>query len=133
MHNSRSINIDPSRMMNLLPHAVRYKYSMWSELKKLSALINSGHELTWSANEKWCTINGQTFNISKSVYIKRLLESELEEKFVDYFWNEDGRSLNINIAYDFEGSGADAVFDFSIQEVDLKEFDAYLARIFDEK
>lgn len=131
MDDLRNINIDPSRMMNLLPHAIRYKYSMWSELKKMSALVDAGHEIIWSTNEKWCTVNGQTFNISKSVYKKRVLESELEDVFTEYYWNEGG--MPVRIACDYDGVGGETVFDFSVKEVDLKEFDAYLARIIAEK
>lgn len=127
----KDFGIDSDNFINSLPHAIRYKYSMWSELRKLSALINSGHEIEWSANKKWCTVNGKTFNISKSVYEKRILESELEDVFTEYYWNDDGRPMQFWCEY--SGSDYETVFDFSVQEVGLKVLDAYLASIFDKK
>ena len=123
---TRRLSVDPSKIMNSLSHAVKYKHSMWVELKKISSLVKSGHKIQWSTNERWCSVNGETFNVAKTVYEKRVLESELEDVFTDYYW--DDRS--IQIWCDFNGVGGETVFDFSVQEMDLQALDEYLSGIF---
>lgn len=40
-------------------------------ITKMKYLIKQGNKIVWSFNERWCTINGQTFNISKIVWDSR--------------------------------------------------------------
>ena len=41
-------------------------------LMEMYDLVKEGHEIFWSKNENWCTVNGKIFNVSKFVYEKRI-------------------------------------------------------------
>ncbi len=110
MGRSRRIDIDSSLFDDTLDYAIECKMSVWKDLKELKKLSESGHDIVWSSNERWCIVNGKTFNISKSVYQKRVIESDLEEVFDDYTWGVDERH-EIVVIYDNTGSDYEVLFD----------------------
>ena len=131
---SERIRIDSDSLDNSLTHAVLYKFSTWKELKKMLQLVNKGHEIKWSANERWCTINGTTFNISKSVYEKRVIESQLEDEFTEYHWNWDRTLTYANARWnDTTGCDSELIFDISVKTMDLSTLDSYLEELFSKK
>ena len=118
MCRSTLIKTDPSVLYEDLDYAVKCKFSVWKDLKEIKTLSKSGHAIIWSANERWCTVNGKTFNISKAVYQKRIIESDLEETFTDYTWGIDGRHVaQLNIHYADGGSDCEVLFDASIYDI----------------
>lgn len=48
-----------------------YRARLERDLKAMAELVQQGHEIKWSANKKWCEVNGKTFNIAKRVWILR--------------------------------------------------------------
>lgn len=62
---NRGINVEPDTFDG------SYANSLDRIIMKMKRLIKQGNEIVWSLNERWCTINGQTFNISKIVWEAR--------------------------------------------------------------
>ena len=115
--------VDASEKENSLDYAIECKLSVWKDLKELKKLSEAGYPIVWSKNERWCVVNGKTFNISKSVYTKRVIDSELEEIFNDYTWGVDGRH-EIQVIYDCTGNDYEVAFDAAYDDFD--EFLKYL-------
>ena len=42
--------------------------------------INEGHQIVWSPNERWCEIDGETFNVNKALFEKWVNSGEIEYK-----------------------------------------------------
>lgn len=110
MSRSRIIYINPEQLERTFEYAMQCRFSVWKDLQAMKALAEAGHEIIWSGNERWCVVNGKTFNIHKSVYIKRVIESELEDVFKDYSWGEDGR-VGIQVTCNDDGYGYEVLFD----------------------
>ena len=118
MSPSLIVSIDYTTFEITLEHAVKYKVSVWRDLKELKALSKAGHEIVWSENVRWCVANGKTFNVTKSVYTKRVIDSELEDVFTDYHtFGEDGRH-EIQVLYDHNGSDYEVLFDSRYDDFD---------------
>ena len=122
------VYMDRSTLENRLGYAIKCKYSVWKDLKKLKTLSEAGHEIAWSGNERWCVVDGKTFNISKSVYVKRVIESDLEEVFSDFTWDDDG-GHKIQILYDNEGKDYEVLFDINIHDPNAFDFSKILGHL----
>lgn len=130
MGRSRALHVDSSRSDNVLEYTVACKLSVWEDLKEIKALSEAGHNIVWSGNERWCVINGKTFNISKSVYIKRVIETELEDEFTDYTWDEDTRLSHIKYVCDmYEYGGEEVLFDARVHDSSTFDFDKILSHL----
>ena len=49
-----------------------YVNNMNSVFQEVRGLFAQGYTVVWSANGRWCEINGKTYNIPKSVFEARL-------------------------------------------------------------
>ena len=39
-------------------------------IQNIQSKIDEGHKIEWSPNERWCEIDGETFNIRKDLFDK---------------------------------------------------------------
>lgn len=87
-----------------LGHATLLKLSVFRDLQKIKKLEEEGHEVIWNSNGRFCTINGETFNVAKSVYDKRHDGEDLNHPFNDIGWSDRilylHNSRNSNHSYD---------------------------------
>lgn len=44
---------------------------------KIQTALNDGVEIVWSQNEQFCTIDGETLNVSKKLFTQWLRDGEL--------------------------------------------------------
>ena len=49
-----------------------YDHSLNKIIYKIKELLKQGFKPEWSCSERYCTINGQTFNIAKPVFDRRI-------------------------------------------------------------
>ena len=45
-----------------------YVTSLQNTILEMFKLVRKGHPIKWGPKEKWCVINGKTFNVPKSVW-----------------------------------------------------------------
>lgn len=48
-----------------------YQHQLTSRLEEMAELVKAGHEIIWSDNKYYCTINGKTFNVHQKVWNAR--------------------------------------------------------------
>lgn len=73
---------------NTIGSATMYKLSVFNDLRKIKQLKEKGYEVKWNHNECFCIINGETFNIHKSIYDKRINGEDLDKPFNDHGWSD---------------------------------------------
>lgn len=44
---------------------------------RIQAALNEGIKIEWSPNEQWCTIDGETLNVSKKLFTQWIESGEL--------------------------------------------------------
>lgn len=59
---------------------VTYASNVYNIFRKVRSLEKKGHKIEWSKNERFCIIEGKTYNIAKSVYEYRKNRSMALEK-----------------------------------------------------
>lgn len=50
---------------------VTYASTVTRDILAIKELVAKGHKIVWNMNDRFCTVNGQTFNIHKNVWLLR--------------------------------------------------------------
>ena len=104
-----------------LSHENRYKYALWRDLKTIEVLSSVGHEIKWNVNDRWCTVNGKTFNVHKSVYEKNVIQSVLPDSFRAFTIDPSRRMMAVK--YAFDSKGGDVLFDIALIDPSVDDLD----------
>lgn len=104
-----------------LSHANKYKLALWKDLKTIEILSEAGHEIQWNSNDRWCTVNGRTFNVHKTVYQANVIDSKLPDSFSAFSADSSGR-YKLAVKYACYGHDNEVIFDAAVidsEDVDL--------------